>query len=249
MSRTILVVLLALFAQPAFADDPSPQWTQDGPPCFAYSPTEERLACVALWATPGESADDSDVSSETMADSIEVAKHLKADLVQGVTLVQPQTDPFADPAHEQFITTTTDPDEELEEPLTRVKVKGVEKLLEQRGFDTPVTTLSLPVDTWVAIGETPRRLRYTLSLHEGDASFEYTGELHAQCVPNGPMWPVFQHFALGGPLAAASWADPNVLVITLEVHDGGEGWVESHREHWHLDFEAFCQDRLSSSTR
>jgi hypothetical protein len=120
----------------------------------------------------------------------------------------------------------------------------VDRRLDELGFSPDIPHAARLVPGRWTMAETTG-VRYELRLHEGDASFEYFGDVTVRC-PNQRWIPLHvrqRHLELGKD-AWLFWV-PGASVIAVSIH--GEDGGEDISEHWLntvvIDTEALCAGR------
>ncbi len=215
-------------------------WPWPGPHCFAYSPRLSSYACVHLYAKPAQdSSEDADVSSASMVETLAGVQAKGARIQLGVSFVS---------AHGRRNHDVIDTVSPWREPPPESVAKLRERL-RRRGYTEPVGYhAELPEDTWVDVGRV--QLRYSVHLHEGDASFEYSGTLEIRCDRTAPAQTIdFDPYDdLGGPFAVVASAPGTSLhAVTVEHQDGGEGYVDLSWSSWLVDEREWCPDDIRGS--
>jgi hypothetical protein len=244
--RAFALLVLSLAecrAQSSASADPDrgPKIDLSSPGCIAWSPRTSHFACVELVATPVPEGVQ-DLTSPSMAKTLELVLRTDASIALGI--VDVGTQPHESGAWPQIAGI----DLQLTGTAANAQLDGLRMLLGARGFDVPlVETLVLePTDEEAdGVGTSEARseltgleFRYGYDLHEGDASFEYTGTLTVRCNADSAPRVVFDD--LGGPFARIGIADGGRwAVISVEHQDGGEGYVDVVWYH-----QAFALDQL-----
>jgi hypothetical protein len=214
--------------------------------CFAYSPQERQYACTLLSVEPASDGE-WDVSTPEIDTTVAHAQRLGARIVQGVVLTTnsawcAEPDGRLNRYHLEF-------DEDLTwcGAETVVSEEELADRLRGRGYVLPVELWAdLPADAWIPFGGA--ELRYSVTLTDSGVSFEYWGKLEIRCGAGEEPQDVFAFLEgnpnglhIGGPLARVSTAVETTLrALSVEVHDGGEGYVSVDWQHWVFDERDYC---------
>lgn len=206
------------------SDGPVPTINFTNPYCFAYSAALRAFACVHMQAEPHDDGPH-DLTSPAMAESIAHAERLGASIEFAV---------------EQIVVGRPDPynfDMRLRGDVPRVAAA-----LHALGYIEPLplrADLSATPNGWVELGDFA--LRYSTEFIERDASVSWNSQLDLRCGAEGPIVDAIPETEPEGAFAVvACTADGSDCALTVELHDGGEGYIYLERNSYAFSPAELC---------
>jgi len=226
-----------------------PEWNWNEPGCIAWSPREKSYACIRGAVSPAPSRED---RTTDLAVVRSVASQRDYDPPEP-TMHQTWKRTFAVGARGEVGLEFLG-DSDREEHVYRENADGVCRIdanadrlreaLADGGYVREVERRKLPESEWVEWNGVAYRFRTTFGMT--GASFETRSHLDVRCSDEAEPKEVFPDTEFRGPteegppavLSAAEGTSRRVL--TVEEHDGGEGWVSVAHSSWAFDRAAFC---------